>query len=414
VVAGLAVHALWFGVCEKLAPSPVAVPAAPAASATPPAPPTIGPSAAPALRPQVFVRVPVFAVLEETPDIRTFRFARPEGFDYRPGQFVMIRVQVDGKPVVRCYSISSSPEVAGYLEVSVKRQGLVSGLLHATIRPGAMLEVKGPSGPFVYPEGDGLPLVLIAGGVGITPLRSMLRHAIVTEPSRPVTLLYSVKTESDIAYREELIALARRHPQLQLVVAVSGGSTSRSLYSGRIDARLLESVVPDRRNAIYMLCGPPAMIESLKKLLPQLGAEPARVRSEAFEAANSAAHAVASVPATEAHVAALPVRVPVAAGAAPESAAGRTASAGRGIHLTLTVCKKTVAVSAAQSLLEAAEAAGGRIESSCRAGSCGTCRTRLVSGEVEGEADGLSEGDRREGYIHPCVTYARGDCALEA
>jgi ferredoxin-NADP reductase len=113
---------------------------------------------------------------------------------------------------VRCYSISSPPDTKGYLEISVRRQGLVSGTLHATMRAGATLAINRPAGQFVYPGGDDRPIALVAGGIGITPLLSMLRHAVASDPTRPITLLYSARREHDIAFLNELRVLAARHP----------------------------------------------------------------------------------------------------------------------------------------------------------------------------------------------------------
>ena len=160
VLAGLAAHAAWFAICVRVTPAvsaSAAAPAPPAARATPP----------PARRaadtkPRGFVQTPILAVLQESTDIRTFRLARPEGFDFTPGQFLTLRVRADGKDVVRCYSISSPPAARGYLEISIRRQGLVSNALHAMARPGSLLSVRAPAGAFVYPGGDDRPLVLLA------------------------------------------------------------------------------------------------------------------------------------------------------------------------------------------------------------------------------------------------------------
>jgi ferredoxin-NADP reductase len=130
----------------------------------------------------------VLAILDETRDIKTFRLARPEGLVFTAGQFVPVRVNINGQPHIRCYSISSSPDVRGYLEISVRRQGLVSSTLHSLLRPGASVSLGTPAGTFVYPAGDDRPIALLAGGVGITPLLSMLRHAVATDPLRPITL----------------------------------------------------------------------------------------------------------------------------------------------------------------------------------------------------------------------------------
>jgi ferredoxin-NADP reductase len=200
-------------------------------------------------RPKGFIQAPVLAVFNETNDIKTIRIARPGGFEFAAGQFITVRIRVDGKDCSRCYSLSSAPDVRGYLEISVKRQGLVSNALHATARPGAMMSIRSPNGAFKYPSGDDRPIVLLAGGVGITPLMSMLRHGVQTEPSRPITLLYSARTPSDFAFHDELMALARRHPQIRVHLA-STKSSSPDLYPGRIDSALIGATLPDVAHSI--------------------------------------------------------------------------------------------------------------------------------------------------------------------
>ncbi len=392
LAVGLALQLGWFCVCERLSGLPTE-----AAQAGPPRTAEASAGAAASVRstapgpPQGFVGVPVIAVLRETEDIATFRLARPEGFDFAPGQFLTIRMPVDGKSIVRCYSISSAPQQSGYLEVSVKRQGLFSGALHSTVRPGSTLWVRRPAGGFTYPAGDARPLVLLAGGVGITPMISMLRHAVAADPGRPVTLLYSVSTQRDIAFRDELRVLAARHPQATVVVTTTRGPHSTEVLSGRIDGAKLVAHVPDPTGSVFMICGPEMMIEAMRALLDRLGVPPAQVRSEAFAAA-------------------------VAASAAPVPAVA-TAGGGEtdaGFTLRLVTSGRTAAASCRETLLEAAEAAGADIPSVCRAGVCGTCRTRLLDGRVECESDTLDDRDREAGYILPCVAWARGDCALEA
>jgi ferredoxin-NADP reductase len=392
LAGAFAAHLAWFLVCEKALErrEPAGKNALAAASAAP-SPIVSGPPAE-ARRPRGFVAVPVLAVLEETAEIKTFRLARPEGFVFTPGQFLMVRVHVEGKHLVRCYSISSPPGAEGILEISVKRQGLVSGTLHATLRPGSQLSIEGPRGGFVYPAGDDRPLVLLAGGVGITPLMGMLRHAVAAEPNRPVTLLFSVKAEEDIVYREELRLLARRHPQLRLAIALSRGAWTPDYYAGRLDARLIESMVPDPRGALHMICGPAPMIASMTQTLASLGVAADQIRSEAFEPASAAAETTAAAMAN-------------ARGAADRGAAAH--------HVTFSRAGQTASISAGQSLLEAAEAAGVAIPSLCRTGACGTCRTRLVKGDVEADTSLLDAEDREAGYILPCVAVAKGDCVLD-
>lgn len=400
LAAGVAAHLVWFAVSSRLGGARKLHAVAPAARAVtvPPAQPT---AAAPAAAPMQrgFLPTPVLAVFDETPEIRTFRVARPEGYEFHAGQFITVQLQLEGRPVTRCYSISSGPEARGYLEISVKRQGMVSSTLHSTVRPGSTLSVRPPAGAFVYPKGDDRPLVLVSGGVGCTPMISMLRHAVACEPSRPIVYLFSAKTEKDIAFRHELGLIARRHPQVRIVIALTQAAGGPQYYAGRIDEKLVRQVVPDPLQCLFYVCGPQAMIEGTKALVARLGVPAAQVHSEAFEAAVAGARAAAPDPDAG-------VLVPVASVAGPARAGA--------LRVQLKVSGKTVAVVTGQTLLEAAEAAQVEIPNVCRAGTCGTCKTRLVSGDVECMADVMEDSDRDAGYTFPCVAWAKGDCVLEA
>jgi len=222
---------------------------------------------------------------------------------------------------------------------------------------------------------------------------SMLRHAVHAEPNRPVTMLYSVHSQRDVACSEELRWLARRHPQVKMVVTTTRGPRSTEYLSGRIDRRMLEDSVEDLANNVFMICGPGPLIEGMKALLHKLGVPESQVRSEAFESA------IAST-AEQAPTAVEPV--------APAGGSGAV------VQLRLVTSGRTVQVDADSTLLEGAEAVGVELPAACRAGVCGTCRCRLVEGEVDCESDILDENDRADGYILPCVARPMGDLALEA
>jgi ferredoxin-NADP reductase len=334
--------------------------------------------------------VPVLAVFNETDDIKTIRMVRPEGFDFAAGQFIVVRVRVDGKDCSRCYSVSSPPDVRGYFEISIKRQGLVSNALHATVRPGGLLSVRTPNGAFRYPSGDDRPIVLLAGGVGITPLISMLRHAAFTEPSRSVTLLYSARTEVDFAFRDELVALARRHPQIRVQLA-SSKTSNPDIYPGRIDAELIRVTVPHIEHSLCFVCGPASMIDEMKRLLGSLGVPAPQIRFEVFAAAVAASAAREEPPAG--------------------AEASRPVSARHDLKCARS--GKTMPIAAGQTLLEAAELAGVALESLCRAGICGTCGTRVTEGDVACPSDALSADERANGFVLACVATAHSNCTID-
>jgi ferredoxin-NADP reductase len=387
LASGFVAHLTWLIVCEWLAPPVVRSRPKPASRAATPAvaskrQPVRGPS---------FVPAAVLAVLDETPEIKTFRVLRPEGFEFVPGQFVAVKLLTDGKPHVRCYSISSPPHARGYLDISVRNQGLVSGMLHATVKAGSVLSINQPAGQFVYPAGDDRPLALIAGGIGITPLLSMVRHAASCDPTRQVTLFYSARREADLAFRSELRVLAERHPHVRIVLTLTRPTDATRLRTGRVDADLVSQFVSAPAHTIFCLCGPGPMIEDTRQVLAQLGVPAAQVRYEQFDLA----------------VAASQVNTAVAEPAV-------SPNGGDAVSVTFETSGVTTSALSSLTLLEVAEEAGVTMSSSCRSGVCQSCRTRLKSGDADCRSDVLDPEDRTAGFILPCVTWATGDCVLEA
>lgn len=378
VTAMLAAQAAWFAACEMLISRVGATPRA--ASGAP------GPGKSPTrpLRSKAFVPVQVLAVHDESDEIRTFRLARPETFTFVAGQFLTVRVQVDGRPYARCYSISSAPSATSYLEISVRRQGLVSGALHANSAPGSVLFIKPPAGRFVYPAGDTRPIVLVAGGVGITPCMSMLRHASETEPGRRVTLLFSVRSERDVPFEHEIAGIARSHPQVRVAVTVTRAAGPTTYRIGRLDEPMVRETLTSPADSLCYLCGPTPMVEAARVALMSAGVPAAQIHDEVFQAA-------------------------VAIGAI--SATGHSTVRAR---LALDRSHLVVDVPPGATLLEAAETAGVHIPSLCRSGVCGTCKTRLISGDVQFSSDAVDADERAQGYILPCVAWPAGDCKLEA
>jgi ferredoxin-NADP reductase len=255
--------------------------------------------------------------------------------------------------------------------------------------------VRAPAGGFTYPGDDDRPIALLAGGIGITPLISMLRHAVLTEPTRPVTLIYSARRESDFAFRDELALIAARHPQVKIHYAASREARHPEVYPGRIDRALLGATVADLPHTISLICGPQAMIDELTASLHDAGVPAGQVRSERFEAAVAVS---SRGRATE----------------GPAELAPDDAVTGPTYRLRAVRCAKNVPVTAGQTLLEAAEAHGIAIDSLCRAGVCGTCRTRVVEGDVDCDSGALDDDDRAQGFVLACVAAVRGDCAIEA
>jgi ferredoxin-NADP reductase len=237
------------------------------------------------------------------------------------------------------------------------------------------------------------PLALIAGGVGITPLMSMLRHAIEEDPARRVVLFYSVRTPKDVAFHDELTMLSRRHSQFRSIIAISDAGTSTEFFPGRIDASLVTAMMPDIRHALCLICGPPPMLDAMTAMLTDLGVPRGQINFEVFQAAIAAS---AGPPDP------LDQPAPPRATDAPPPA--------------VSFKRSSVASSAApgQKLLEIAEGCGANIPSLCRMGVCGTCRTRVVSGDVRCASKLLDEQDRKDGFVLACVSEVLSDSVIDA
>jgi ferredoxin-NADP reductase len=228
----------------------------------------------------------VVELIDETPGTRSIVLEPPAWPGHRAGQHVDVRLTAeDGYQAERSYSIASAPEDE-HLVLTVERldDGEVSPYLADELRPGDELELRGPiGGYFVWEATLGGPLLLLAGGSGIVPLRSMLRHRSAVESTIPARLLYSSRSLDEVIYRDELDRLgADGAVDVRFTLTREQPEGWRG-YSRRIDAELLREVAwpPDDRPLVYV-CGPTAFVELAATTLVQLGHEPGRIRTERF------------------------------------------------------------------------------------------------------------------------------------
>jgi ferredoxin-NADP reductase len=225
-------------------------------------------------------------VVDETAGVRSIVLDLAEWPGHRAGQHVDVRLTAeDGYQAQRSYSIASAPE-DGHLVLTVERleDGEVSPYLVDELRPGDELELRGPiGGYFVWEEPLGGPLLLLAGGSGIVPFRSMLRHRAATESTVPVRLLYSARTLDDVIYRDELERLAATDGVDVRFTLTRAWPEGWQGYRRRIDRELLGEVAwpPDDQPLVYV-CGPTAFVEVAASTLVELGHGAARIKTERF------------------------------------------------------------------------------------------------------------------------------------
>ena len=225
-------------------------------------------------------------VVEETPRTKSIALELPGWFGHRAGQHVDVRLTAeDGYQAQRSYSIASAPEEA-HLVLTVERldDGEVSPYLVDELQPGDELELRGPiGGYFVWEAALGGPLLLVAGGSGVVPFRSILRHYRAIESSVPVRLLYSARSLAEVIYREELMEIAAEEGIDVRFTLTREQPQGWHGYGRRIDRELLDEVdwPPSERPLVYV-CGPTAFVETAASTLVALGHEPGRIRTERF------------------------------------------------------------------------------------------------------------------------------------
>jgi ferredoxin-NADP reductase len=223
----------------------------------------------------------VVELVDETPRTRTIVLDPPEWGGHRAGQHVDVRLTAeDGYQAQRSYSIASAPEDE-HLALTVERidDGEVSPYLAGELRAGDELELRGPiGGYFVWEAALGGPLLLLAGGSGVVPLRAMLRHRAAAGSDVPARLVYSARTLGEVIYGDELAGLAEL--VLTLTREAPAGWDGRR---GRVDRALLEEVAwPAAERPLVYVCGPTGFVEAVAGALVELGHEAGRIRTERF------------------------------------------------------------------------------------------------------------------------------------
>lgn len=334
-----------------------------------------------------FFALRVAAVVEETRETKSYSLEVPEelreAFSWRPGQHLTVLLALDGEPVRRTYTISSSPDTGEPLRITVKRieGGRVSNALHQRIEVGSTLDVSPPFGSFCLdPRATAHRThYFFAAGSGITPVYAMLRSVLAAEPYSRIHLLYGNRRARDIIFLEALRELQRDHAErFTLTHCLSKPSiwSSFDAWSGRIDAaavrRFLGANPPYAQDAQYYLCGPGRMNHDLRQALMQLDVPGERIHREHF-------------------------------GGAHESDEVEVEGCAASLRARIGGRDHTLQVRPGDTLLRTLLDADLPARFSCEAGLCGSCRARLVAGSVHmRQSLALADDEIRGGWILCC------------
>lgn len=394
-------------------------------------------------------RVRCVSTVQETHDTKTYNFvAEPQVlFHYKPGQFVTIEINVNGQMLRRSYTISSSPSRPYLLSITVKKvaMGWMSNWLFENMTEGMECTISGPAGKFTCVDHMSPKMLFLAAGSGITPCMSMLRWLADTPSATDIVFINIVRTPADIIFHQELLYLSTRlGSRLRLVFLPGALSPGQPWHGpiGSLNADLLRSYAPDYLKREVFTCGPPGFMDFARSLLQKMDFPLRHYHQESFGAASptttTAAPTAPKLPATSAptpapnstssisntvsSVADAPklgpstitpramLPPPVSAASPAPAVTIRSAP-----NVEIKHSGERFASAAGQTILEAAEAIGVSLTHSCRAGVCGACKMRAISGQVDMD-DGhcLSDSDLADGLVLTCVGRARGDVVLSS
>jgi ferredoxin-NADP reductase len=221
-------------------------------------------------------------ILPRTYNVRSFRFAKPQTLNYKPGQFMLVTIKAeDGKQLTKPFSISSSPTEKTHVEFTKKLSDSEFSAALKALKTGDWAVIDAPYGKFTF-EGEHEKIGLLAGGIGITPFRSICRYCTDMRLNTKVTLLFGNRTENDIAFKEELEAMQKQNKNLRIVFILNEPGSEWKGSTGVITAEMVKKEIPDYKETVFYTCGPPVMVEIMEKVIEQLGLPKMQLNREYF------------------------------------------------------------------------------------------------------------------------------------
>ncbi|MGI8313019.1 2Fe-2S iron-sulfur cluster-binding protein [Saccharopolyspora hattusasensis] len=329
-------------------------------------------------------------VQQITSDVATFVLepAEPRLFRHDPGQHLVVAVEIDGREIERCYTISSPPTRPHLVAITVKRVpgGPVSNWLHDHMTPGAVLRARGPLGEFSMVRHPADKYLFLSGGSGVTPLMSMTRTLHDLASPVDVVFAHSARTPDDIVFRQELAFLAATSERIRVShICEADGPTERwDGHRGRLTTDVLRQIAPDFLDREAFVCGPAGYMKAVRLMLAEAGFPMDHYHQESFTI--TPPEPVRAVPGVD------------------ESFSVELARSGL-----------TIECAAGTSVLDAAARSGISLPSSCGQGMCGTCKATLLKGSVDMQHNGgIRPRDRAEQKILLCCSKPLEDLVIDA
>jgi glycine betaine catabolism B len=353
-------------------------------------------------------------VRQETHDVKSFFFRAPgeRAFVFEPGQFITLELEIDGETINRCYTISSPPTRPHTISITVKRVpgGKVSNWLHDNLRPGSKVRVLGPSGEFTCARHPARKFLFLSAGSGVTPLMSMSRaHHELGEDS-DIVFVHSARTPDDIIFARELDLIGSNQANFRTAFVCErvGARTNWPGITGFLTLPLLKLIAPDFLEREIFTCGPAPYMKAVRNLLDEGGFDRKHYHEESFSF-ETIAEVAAQL--TTAHVAdALQGN-----GHIEEATVGfAPAPVETKFKISFAKSNREIECGSGQHVLDAAKKAGVRLAASCTQGMCGTCKVKLVSGEVDMKhAGGIRQREIDQGMVLLCCSKPLSDLVVD-
>ncbi|KST64527.1 FHA domain-containing protein [Mastigocoleus testarum] len=361
-------------------------------------------------------------VIDETHDVKTFRLvsSQPKLFDnYKPGQFVTLDLEINGKPVKRSYSISSTPSRPHNLEITVKRvpspadalnipAGLVSNWLHDRFTVNSPLKVSPAMGNFTCFDHTNEKLLFISAGSGITPMMSMSRWLYDLKADADVIFIHSAKTVRDIIFCQELELMASRYPKFQLAITLTGSHhPTWSAYTGRLNKSMLQKIAPDFKERTAYVCGPDGFRSNVKEALKEIKFPMSSYHEESFGSAKKQKKVLSSAKPE------IQRQSEFFCANTIQATTSKIVDQASNSQITdvvvFTKSQKEIVCDPEETILEAAQRERIELPYGCKMGACGQCKLYKLSGKVLYEEDVNCEED----HVLTCIAKAKGRVIIE-
>ncbi|MCE8422618.1 MAG: FAD-dependent oxidoreductase [Candidatus Methanoperedens sp.] len=223
----------------------------------------------------------VSEIIERTHDVKSFRFNRAQGFDYDPGQFLFVTILSEGKKITKHFTISSSPTEKECIEFTKKITDHEFSVALDRLKIGDRAYLDGPYGDFAF-KGEYPRVGMITGGIGITPLRSMIKYCTDEGMKSRITFLYGNRNQESIVFKEELDHLKKLNQNLRVIHTLSQPDEKWTGRRGHIDVQMVLEEIPDYEECVFYVCGPPSLVTNSVEILKTLKIQDDMIHKENF------------------------------------------------------------------------------------------------------------------------------------